>query len=55
MDFEIAKDESLFALDTIQESLEHTDMINSGVFTCDCTGCSNRCFESCADGFGPTD
>ena len=39
----------------LQKSITVTDIIDRGVYMCDCTGCSNGCFEFCSDGMGPTD
>lgn len=39
----------------VQRSITITDTIERGVYMCDCTGCSNGCFEFCSDGNGPTD
>ena len=50
----LADDRNVDVLDGIQGSISSTDMITGGVYMCDCTGCSNGCFEFCADGAGPT-
>ncbi len=55
MSLMIAEDENIRALENIQCSITLTDMMTSGVYMCDCTGCSNGCFEFCNDGSGPTD
>lgn len=54
MGITLSNNESIEALNKVQVNLHHSDMISSGVYMCDCTGCSNACFESCADGNGPT-
>lgn len=43
------------ALNGIQKTLTVTNEIMTGSYMCDCTGCSNGCFEFCSDGHGPTD
>lgn len=47
--------EKMEELTKLQKSITVTGTIERGVYMCDCTGCSNGCFESCADGNGPTD
>ena len=42
-------------LSNIQSTITVTEDIVRGVYMCDCTGCSNGCFEFCADGQGDTD
>jgi len=54
MGIAIADNKIMMALDAIQKSITVTSDIIRGVYSCDCTGCSNNCFESCADGNGPT-
>lgn len=51
----ITNAESFDALNSIQMTLQPTEMIKSGVYMCDCTGCSSGCYEYCADGNGPSD
>lgn len=51
----LSDDSKIGALNCIQSSITVTDDIVRGVYMCDCTGCSNGCFETCADGQGPTD
>lgn len=46
--------DSIFQLNSIQSGIEPTDVISGGAYMCDCTGCSNYCFEACSDGNGPT-
>lgn len=41
-------------LEKIQELLHPQKNLSiNAVYGCDCTGCSNACFESCGDGLGP--
>lgn len=51
----LSDDTSMEFLRRIQNSITVTDDIVRGVYLCDCTGCSNGCFEFCSDGNGPTD
>ena len=55
MDLMLSDANRMAALDYIQSSITVTNEIVRGVYMCDCTGCSNGCFEFCADGNGPTD
>lgn len=49
------------SIDSTMQELEKIQMLlhpkknleNNAVYGCDCTGCSNACFESCGDGLGP--
>lgn len=51
----LSDDSKMSALDCIQGAITVTADIARGVYMCDCTGCSNECFETCSDGAGPTD
>lgn len=51
----LSNEASILKLESIQNNIEPTDIIISGTYACDCTGCSSRCFEFCSDGQGPTD
>ncbi len=51
----LSDDSKMSALDCIQGAITVTADIARGVYMCDCTGCSNGCFETCSDGQGPTD
>lgn len=55
MGFKIGDEKVMDELINIQNSITVNDEIAYGAYSCDCTGCSNGCFESCADGNGPTD
>lgn len=55
MGIKISDEKVMMELRDIQNSITVTDVIACGAYSCDCTGCSNGCFESCADGNGPTD
>ena len=50
----LSDDSKMAVLCGIQSSITVTGALLGGVYMCDCTGCSNGCFESCADGNGPT-
>ncbi len=49
----ISSEEAMKKLESVQTEMAPTEVILSGSYVCDCTGCSNGCFESCADGAGP--
>lgn len=40
-------------LDRIQALLHPQNKPCTAMYSCDCTGCSNACYESCGDGLGP--
>lgn len=50
----IGNDQNLLALYNIQQSLHPGNpLCASSAYSCDCTGCSNACYEQCGDGNGP--
>ncbi|SNU04570.1 hypothetical protein SAMN06297422_101112 [Lachnospiraceae bacterium] len=51
----IGSEEKIKELELLQSGLKVTDGPRMDSYSCDCTGCSNGCFEFCADGHGPTD
>lgn len=50
----LSDDTKMVTLMSIQNGITVTEDIVRGVYMCDCTGCSSGCFETCADGQGPT-
>ena len=50
----INSEEVMKKLEDLQSKIEPTKVILSGSYMCDCTGCSNGCFEFCSDGNGPS-
>lgn len=50
----IGNDIKMRELDKIQSLLNPQKSLSTNfAFGCDCTGCSNACYESCGDGLGP--
>ncbi len=54
MSISLADDVAMMELSNIKNSITVTEEIVMRSYTCDCTGCSNGCYESCADGNGST-
>ena len=55
MEMMLESKEKMEKLSKIQNDIQPTEMIITRIYMCDCTGCENACFESCADGQGPMD
>lgn len=54
MEFLLEKVDTIDKLNNMQGNIVPTEIISSGSYMCDCTGCENQCFEFCADGMGDT-
>ena len=55
MEILLSDEKKMNELNRLQNSITVTSTIQSGTYMCDCTGCSNGCFEFCSDGHGPAD
>lgn len=52
MNMTIADENAISKLEKIQDTITLTENGIKHIYACDCTGCSNDCFECCSDGMG---